>query len=101
MAEAIEQGMTRFADHGVGAQSCLFGLDGSDDPVAMVTVALQSQPWECVIVGGGVRTAEDQLELFEKIVNLVRLHAPDAAIAFNATPSDTYAAAARWIAVEK
>ncbi len=60
VAEAIEAGMTKFANHGVGAQSCLFGLDGSDNPEEMVTAALQSQPWECVIIGGGVRTAEDR-----------------------------------------
>ncbi len=65
----------------------------------MVTAALRSQPWECVIIGGAVRTAEDQLELFEQILNLVHRCAPGAAIAFNTTPSDTYEAAARWIDV--
>lgn len=99
VAEAIEAGMTKFANHGVGAQSCLFGLDGSDNPEEMVTAALQSQPWECVIIGGGVRIAEDQLELFERVINLVRRHAPGAAIAFNVTPLDTYEAAVRWIDV--
>jgi len=99
VAEAIEAGMAKFVDHGVGAQSCLFGLDGTDNPEEMVATALRAQPWECVIVGGGVRTAGDQLRLFERVINLVRQHAPDAAIAFNATPSDTYEAAARWIDV--
>ncbi len=32
VAEAIEAGMTNFAKHGVNAQWCLFGLDGSYDP---------------------------------------------------------------------
>lgn len=99
VAEAIEAGLTEFTDHGVGAQSCLFGLDGSDDPQERVTAALTSRPWECVIVGGGLRTADDQLDLFERIINLVRRHAPGAAIAFNSTPSNTYEAAARWIDV--
>ena len=53
-------------------------------------------PWECVVIGGGVRRSEEQLDLFERVINLVRQHALDAAIAFNATPSDTYEAAARW-----
>jgi hypothetical protein len=97
VADGIEVGMAKFADHGIGAQSCLFGLDGSDDPEEMVATALRSEPWECVVIGGGVRRAEERLELFERIVNLVRRHAPDAAIAFNSTPSDTYEAAARWI----
>jgi hypothetical protein len=49
---------------------------------AVVTTALRGHPWECIVIGGGVR---HQPELFEKAVNLVRLHAPQASIAFNAT----------------
>lgn len=97
VVEAVAVGMARFADAGVGVESCLFGLDGSDDIEAVVTGALDSRPWEVVVVGGGVRKPEGQLELFERIVNLVRRHAPGAAIAFNSTPSDTFDAAARWL----
>jgi hypothetical protein len=97
MVQAIAAGMTRFADAGVGAVSCLFGLDGSDDIEAVVTRALTDRPWEVVVVGGGVRRDEELLELFERIINLVRRHAPGAAIAFNSTPDGTYDAAARWL----
>jgi len=37
------------------------------------------------------------LHLFETVINLVHRHAPQASIAYNATPADTYDAAARWI----
>lgn len=94
VADDIDVGRARFIEHGVGAEFCLFGLDGSDDVEAIVTAALCAQRWECVVVGGGVR---GQLDLFERVVNLVRRHAPDAAIAFNATPADTFEAAARWV----
>ncbi|WP_243719640.1 hypothetical protein [Actinomadura sp. KC06] len=97
MVEAIEAGVARFAEHGVGVETCLFGLDGSDDVEAVVGDALRSRAWECVVVGGGLRTDEAQIELFELLINLVRRHAPDAAIAFNTTPTDIYDAAARWI----
>jgi hypothetical protein len=97
VADAVAVGIARFAEHGVGVETCLFGLDGSDDVEAVVSAALAARPWECVVVGGGVRTAEDQLELFEQVLNLIRRHAPEAAIAFNSTPSDTFEAAARWI----
>ena len=100
VADAIGVGMATFAEHGIDATSCLFGLDGSDDIDAVVTEALGSQPWDCVVIGGGLRHSEDHLALFEKVVNLVRRYAPGAAIAFNSTPSDTYDAAARWIAVD-
>jgi len=97
VAAATAVGMARFADAGVAATSCLFGLDGSDDIEAVVTKALDSGPWEVVVVGGGIRKPEDQLDLFERIINLVHRHAPRAAIAFNATPADTFDAAARWL----
>jgi hypothetical protein len=97
VADAIAVSMARFADAGIGAETCLFGLDGSDDIEAVVTKALDSWPWEVVVIGGGVRKPEELLDVFESIVNLVRRHAPDAAIAFNSSPEDTFEAAARWL----
>ncbi len=96
VADAIEVGIARFAEHGVGVQTCLVGLDGSDDVEAVIAAALRDQPWECVVIGGGVRD-DSVLDLFERILNLVRRYAPDAAIAFNSTPADTFDAAARWL----
>jgi hypothetical protein len=95
VADAIEIGMTALADHGFQAEACLVGLDGSDDVEVRVTVALQARSWDCVIVGGGIREGEEQLELFESIINLIRRNAPQAAIAFNHTPHDLADAAAR------
>jgi hypothetical protein len=96
-ADAIVVGIARFADAGVGVETCLFGLDGSDDVEAVVTEALDRRPWEVVVVGGGIRRSEDHLDLFERIINLVHRHAPAAAIAFNSTPAGTFDAAARWL----
>jgi hypothetical protein len=62
----------------------------------VVTTALSAQPWECVVVGGGVRHDD---RLFERVINLVHRHASSAAIAFNATPASTFDAAARWIEI--
>lgn len=97
VATAIKESTTQFAERGIDVENCLVGLDGSDDIEAVVTAALRGGRWDCVVVGGGVRKREDLLELFETIVNLVRQHAPDAAIAFNATPSDVVEAATRWL----
>lgn len=97
VSAAIQAGIAQFAEHGVGVEACLFGLDGSEDVEAVVGVALRRHPWQCVVVGGGVRTAEDLLDLFERIVNLVRQLAPGAAIAFNNAADDTYTAAMRWL----
>jgi hypothetical protein len=97
VAAAIEMGLAKFAEHGVGVETCLIGLDGSDDVHTVVANALQAHPWECVTVGGGLRHSDDQVELLEQVINLIRRHAPDAAIAFNSNPATTYEAAARWI----
>lgn len=85
----------------VGVEACLVGLDGSDDIAAVVAAALVTQEWECVVVGGGPRVGDgdEQVEIFEQIINLVRQHAGQAANAFNSTPIDTFAAPARWIAI--
>jgi len=98
VADGIEAGRTRFVEHGLGAEFCLFGLDGSDDVETVVTAALCAQSWECVVIGGGVR---HQADLLEQVINLVRRHAPDAAIAFNDTPTETFDAAARWVEIPK
>jgi len=100
-ADAIEIGMKTLADRGFHAEACLVGLDGSDDVEARVTVALQARSWDCVIVGGGIREPEEQLELFESIINLIHRHAPQAAIAFNHTPHDLADAAGRTLRFAK
>ena len=97
VADAIERGIARFAENGVGVQTCLLGLDGSDDVAAVLESALRAQPWECVVIGGGIRTSDDDVQLFEQVVNAVRRYAAQATIAFNCSPEDTFAAAARWI----
>ena len=97
VAAAIDRGLARFTDAGVGVESCLLGLDGSDDVDVVVTAALEGRPWDVVVIGGGIREPVDQLDLFERIVNLVHRHAPDAAIAFNESPDDIFDAAARWL----
>ena len=97
VAEAIARGMQGFAEAGVDAESCLVGLDGSDDIDAVVTRALEGRRWDVILVGGGIRKAEELLEVFERIVNLVHRCAPEAAVAFNATPDDIVAAAERWL----
>jgi hypothetical protein len=95
VADAIEIGMTGLADRGFHAEACLVGLDGSDNIEARVTTGLRARSWDCVVVGGGIRDRDEQLELFESIINLIRRHAPQAAIAFNHTPHDLADAAAR------
>jgi len=38
------------------------------------------------VIGGGFRKPDDMLELFERVINLIRRHAPGAAMHSTATP---------------
>ena len=51
-----------------------------------------------VLVGGGLRTPPECLELFERVVNLVHRHAPGSVIAFGTSPVDGAEAALRALA---
>jgi hypothetical protein len=92
---AIARGEARFGDLGIEADMCLVAPD--EDGEATIVEALTRKDYACVVVGGGIRKHEPLLELFENVVNLVRQHAPGAAIAFNSTPEDTADAALRWL----
>lgn len=92
---AIARGQARFDDHGMAADYCLVSVD--EGPEQTITEALAGNVYACVVIGGGIRTHEPLLELFERVVNLVRQHAPAAAIAFNSSPEDCADAAMRWL----
>ncbi len=92
---AMARGRDRFDELGLTADWCLIAPD--HQPERAVIDALTNSTYECVVVGGGIRKHEPLLELFEQVVNLVRLHAPTAAIAFNSTPDDCADAALRWL----
>ncbi|MBP2708293.1 hypothetical protein JOL79_31390 [Microbispora sp. RL4-1S] len=92
---AIARGQARFADQDIEADWCLVALD--ENPEEVIAEALTRGNYVCVVIGGGIRKHEPLLEFFERLVNLVRRHAPDAAIAFNNTPEDCADAALRWL----
>lgn len=92
---AIARGRARFDDYDIGADWCLVAPD--ENPDAAIAAALRRDDYSCVVIGGGLRTYDPLVELFEKAVNLVRRYAPGAAIAFNTAPEDCADAARRWL----
>jgi len=80
---------------GYDAYSCLIDLGETAEAVTMA--ALRSKHPDCVVIGAGLREPAERLLLFEKIINLVLIHAPHARICFNTTPADTAEAVQRWI----
>ncbi len=92
---ALAHGQARFASLGIEADLCLVALDEGAEPA--IAEALRRKPYDCVVVGGGVRKPEPLLEFFERVVNLIRTHAPGATIGFNSNAADSADAAVRCL----
>src|SRR5438309_11953582 len=65
---------------GYNVQTCM--TDFGETAEAAVQNDLAQQPWDCVMSGAGVRTVPSNLLLFEKLVNIVHEHAPQAKSCF-------------------
>jgi hypothetical protein len=92
---AIALGEQRLRAAGFETTYCLVAPD--EQAETEIVAALQAADHDCVVVGGGIRKPEPFLELFERVVNLIRQHAPDAAIAFNTTGENSVEAVRRWL----
>ncbi|WP_370064427.1 hypothetical protein [Streptacidiphilus sp. MAP5-3] len=91
----LDRELARFGEHDIDAAMTLIALDDSAE--STVLAALAEREWDVVVIGGGIRKPEPLLTLFEHIVNLIRRHAPRAAIAFNSSGGDSVEAAKRWL----
>lgn len=47
-------------------------------------------PYDCVVIGAGVRLPPNRLLIFRGVVNAIRRVAPQSVIAFNTSPEDTW-----------
>ena len=90
--KSSEDELTR---HGYSVQMCL--TDFGETAEAVVRRQLQQERYDCVMIGAGVRTNPNNFILFEKLINVVHEHAPQARLCFNTLPSDTAAAVQRWL----
>jgi hypothetical protein len=98
-AEKIHAGvklaLADFAGRGWHADACFIKPDESAVPT--VERYLAGGVYDCVVIGAGLRLLPNRLVLFEAVVNAIHRAAPQAAIAFNTSPENSGAAAARWI----
>lgn len=92
---ALDKELARFGEHGIDADMALVVFDESAE--STLAASLARRRWDVIVVGGGIRKTEPLLPLFERIVNLIREHAPQAAIAFNTSGGDSVEAAQRWL----
>jgi hypothetical protein len=80
---------------GYRVQMCL--TDFGETAEAVLQRQLKQTQFDCILIGAGVRANPSNLLLFEKLINVVHEHAPQAKICFNTVPSDTAAAVKRWL----
>jgi hypothetical protein len=92
----IDSQIERIRALGYDVTSCL--IDLGDTAEAVATKALQSQSFDCVMIGAGLRLPGERLILFEKVINLIHRLAPQASICFNTNPADSADAVRRWVA---
>lgn len=98
-AEKIEAGTKTALDElnalGYIAEKCWVDLGATASDTVMAR--LKTKVYDVIIIGAGIRVAESNFLLFEKLVNTVHQHAPQAKICFNTSPKDNVAAVQRWI----
>ena len=82
---------------GLGYSVEMCYTDFGETAESVVRNHLGRKPFNCVMIGAGVRAVPANFLLFEKLVNVVHEHAPQARFCFNTVPSDTAAAVQRWL----
>ena len=80
----------------IGYEAELLYIDNADTAYDVVANTLKHKSYDCVLIGAGVRTDPEHFIVFERLVNAVHYHAPQASICFNTNPSDTAEAVQRW-----
>ncbi|HEY2783296.1 MAG TPA: hypothetical protein VGI90_21160 [Steroidobacteraceae bacterium] len=90
----IDSQLARVRALGCEVDSCL--VDLGDTAAEVLAQRLAAHSYDCVLIGAGLH-APAQLLLFEKLLNLVHAHAPNAKICFNSTPADSAEAVQRWL----
>lgn len=90
--KSSEDELTRL---GYSVQMCL--TDFGETAESVIQSVLKQKRFDCILIGAGVRANPSNFILFEKLVNVVHAHAPQAKLCFNTVPSDTAAAVKRWI----
>jgi hypothetical protein len=90
--KSSEEELTRL---GYTVQMCL--TDFGETAEAVLRGRLTKKRFDCILIGAGVRTNPSNFMLFEKLINVVHEHAPQAKLCFNTMPNDTAAAVKRWL----
>jgi hypothetical protein len=95
VAAGIKAQVAQLQELGYDADACMLDLGETSEAVA--TQRLKARAYDCIVLGAGLRTPPALFLLFEKIINIVHVHARQAKICFNTKPTDTVEAVKRWV----
>jgi hypothetical protein len=91
----LKSSEAELAGLGYNVEMCL--TDFGETAEAVVQARLRQKRFDCVLIGAGLRSNPSNFILFERLINVVHEHGPQAKICFNTLPSDTAAAVKRWL----
>ena len=80
---------------GYDVQMCM--TDFGETAETVVRSQVEQKRFDCILIGAGLRTIAGNFLLFEKLINVVHAHAPQAKMCFNTKPTDTSEAVQRWL----
>ena len=73
-------------------------VDAGNTAEAVLTDALATSRYDCIMIGAGLRTVPPYFLLFERLMNVIHRQAPASTkLCFNTTPADTAEAVQRWV----
>jgi hypothetical protein len=81
----------------LGYEASICYVDHGETAEKTVSQLLAETPFDCILIGAGVRTDQEEFILFERLINLVHQSAPDSKICFNTGPTDSVEAVQRWV----
>jgi hypothetical protein len=92
---ALRLDSERLRGLGYEVDACL--TDFGETAERVVEDKLRTKPWDCVLIGGGIRLIPSSFLLFEKLINVVHANASQAKLCFNTKPGDSAEAVMRWV----
>ena len=93
---AVEAESAKLETLGHSVKSLL--VDDGKTAEAVLTEALTTSRYDCIMIGAGLRVVPSYLLLFEKLINVVHRHTPASTkLCFSSNPSDTAEAVGRWV----
>lgn len=92
---ALDRARSAFLSNGHDAE--ILFTTSADSIAHELADAVRGRHYDVLVIGAGLRVLPPMAQHFERLMNAIREHAPDARLAFNTKPDDTAEAAERQL----